>query len=220
MKRLTSEIPSLYKYRFEEGDDLTRKVLMELVYRKVLRRYIPEEGVVFDAGCGKGEFINNCRGRVRYALDMNPQNRGYIDKDVNFIVGNIIDIPLDTSSTDIVFSSNLLEHLQSKEELLRALLEMNRILRIGGLLILIGPNIRYVYKEYWDYFDHNIPISHLSLVEALRLARFSPVKIIPRFLPYTIKSRLPKGRFFINLYLSVPIFWRFFGRQFLIIARK
>lgn len=197
-----------------------RRRLMSEVCRKVLSRYMPDRGVIFDAGCGKGEFINSCRGRRRYALDMNADNREYLESDVSFMVGSIVDIPCSSSMADVVFSSNLLEHLNSKEELMGALREMGRILRPGGVMILIGPNIRYVYREYWDYFDHHIPLSHLSLVEALGLVGLTPVRVVPRFLPYTIKSRLPKGGIFIDLYLSLPPLWRIFGRQFLIIARK
>jgi SAM-dependent methyltransferase len=220
VKKLASEIPALYRNRFEEEHDAVRRRLMSVVNRKVLRRYIPENAVIVDAGCGKGEFINSCRGSRRYALDMNHENREYLESDVSFIVGSIVDIPCSSSMVDVVFSSNLLEHLNSKEEVVVALREMGRILRPGGVMILIGPNIRYVYREYWDYFDHHIPLSHLSLVEALRLTGLTPVRVVPRFLPYTIKSRLPKGRLFIDLYLSLPLLWRIFGRQFLIIAGK
>lgn len=220
VKKLSSEIPALYRNRFEEEHDAVRRRLMAVVYRKVLSRYMPEDGVIFDAGCGKGEFINSCRGRRRYALDMNSENREYLESDVSFMVGSIVDIPCSSSMADVVYSSNLLEHLNSKEELMVALREMGRILRPSGVMILIGPNIRYVYREYWDYFDHHIPLSHLSLVEALRLTGLTPVKVVPRFLPYTIKSRLPKWGIFIDLYLSLPPLWRIFGRQFLIIARK
>jgi len=220
VKKLSSEIGALYRNRFEREHDAVRERLMASVYRKVLRRYMPEDGVIFDAGCGKGEFINSCRGRRRYALDMNADNREYLESDVSFMVGSIVDIPCVSSMADVVFSSNLMEHLNSKAEVVGALREMTRILRPGGVLILIGPNIRYVYREYWDYFDHHIPLSHLSLVEALRLAGLHPVRVVPRFLPYTIKSRLPKAALFIDTYLSLPPLWRIFGRQFLIIARK
>jgi hypothetical protein len=44
--------------------------------------------------------------------------------------------------------------------------------------------------------------------------------VIPRFLPYTTRSALPKGPGLVALYLKVPIAWRFLGKQFLVVARK
>ena len=32
----------------------------------------------------------------------------------------------------------------------------------------MGPNIRYLAAEYWDFYDHYLPLSHLSLEEGLR----------------------------------------------------
>ncbi len=31
----------------------------------------------------------------------------------------------------------------------------------------MGPNIRYAYAEYWDYYDHYLALSHLSLAAGL-----------------------------------------------------
>jgi hypothetical protein len=54
----------------------------------------------------------------------------------------------------------------------------------------MGPNIRYAYREYWDYYDHYLPLSHLSLGEGLTQAGFAVERVSPRFLPYTMKSSL------------------------------
>ncbi len=49
---------------------------------------------------------------------------------------------------------------------------------------------------------------------------FKIKKVIPRFLPYTTKSRLPKHPLLIKIYLRIPLLWRIFGKQSLIIAEK
>jgi len=41
-----------------------------------------------------------------------------------------------------------------------------------------------------------------------------------RFLPYTTRSPLPQHPSFVALYLAVPLAWRIFGKQFLVVARK
>jgi len=56
-------------------------------------------------------------------------------------------------------------------------------------------------------------------MEALRLAGFVPLEVVPRFLPYTVKgSRLPKSTLLLKAYLRLPIVWPIFGRQMLILA--
>jgi hypothetical protein len=44
------------------------------------------------------------------------------------------------------------------------------------------------------------------------------VKNIPRFLPYTTKSRLPSGPALVRLYLKVPLAWRVLGAQAFVVA--
>ena len=51
------------------------------------------------------------------------------------------------------------------------------------------PHIRYLAGRCWDYRDHHLPLSHLSLSEALNMSRFAVDEVVPRFLPYTVKDR-------------------------------
>ena len=83
------------------------------------------------------------------------------------------------------------------------------------------PNVRYLPGRFWDYLDHHVPLTHVSLVEALELAGFEPEVVIPRFLPYTVKdSRLPVRAELIRLYLRTRILWKIFGRQMFVVARR
>ena len=116
--------------------------------------------------------------------------------------------------------SNLLEHMKNKDEVLKTIAEAYRILQMDGLFLILQPNIRYCYKRYWDFFDHHIPLSDRSLVEVLELIGFKIVKVYPKFLPYTTKSRLPQTTLFVKIYLKIPILWRIFGKQTLIIGKK
>lgn len=44
--------------------------------------------------------------------------------------------------------------------------------------------------------------------------------MIPRFLPYTTKSRLPQAPWLIRLYLRVPLAWWLLGKQALVVAER
>lgn len=127
---------------------------------------------------------------------------------------------MNDSSADIVFISNLFEHLNSREEILKVLNESYRILKSNGIIIILQPNINYIGTKYWDFFDHKIALSDKSLAEALRFSNFKILKLLPRFLPYTTKSGLPKWPFLVKLYLKYRLLWNLFGQQCLIIAEK
>ena len=43
--------------------------------------------------------------------------------------------------------------------------------------------MRYLYDKYWDFYDHFIPLSHVSLAEGLLLNGFAVEEVIDRFLP-------------------------------------
>jgi len=59
------------------------------------------------------------------------------------------------------------------------------------------------------------------LKDAGKLAGFSIIKNIPRFLPYTTKSSIPQNPLFVFLYLKLPFVWLFMGKQsFLVYGKK
>lgn len=74
--------------------------------------------------------------------------------------------------------------------------------------------------EYWDFYDHYLPLSHLSLEEGLSQSGYEVTKNIPRFLPFTMKSKKPTADFVISTYLKMPFAWPLFGKQFLVVAQK
>ena len=84
----------------------------------------------------------------------------------------------------------------------------------------MGFNIKYEYKEYWDFFDHYTPLTEKCLAEILKIIGFKIEKIIPRFLAYTVKSNIRKNTCLIKLYLRMLFIWKIMEKQMLIFARK
>jgi SAM-dependent methyltransferase len=128
--------------------------------------------------------------------------------------------PLQEGSLDVVFTSNFLEHLPNKELVDKTLKEAFRCLKSGGKIICLGPNIKYVPGAYWDFWDHHTPITDASMAEALFLAGFKITKRIDRFLPYTMAGIKPPPLIALKIYLRLNLTWRFFGKQFLVVAEK
>jgi hypothetical protein len=117
----------------------------------------------------------------------------------------------------VVFASNFFEHLASKRVLLDTLLEVKRVLCRGGRLLVLQPNIRVLGGQYWDFIDHNIPLTDRSLVELLHLVEMDVTESRGRFLPFTTKSSLPRFPLMVRLYLMLPfVHWIFGGQAFVV----
>jgi len=215
------DLAALYRFRFRESDRPQKMMIWKTLCRHFFQELIGRDQAVLDLACGYGEFINNIEAAKKYAVDLNPDAPRYLGSDVEFHASpahGMHGIPND--AVDVVFTSNFLEHLKSKEECDAVLAEVLRVLKPGGRFVVMGPNIRYLAAEYWDFYDHYLPLSHLSLEEGLVQSGYEVVTIIPRFLPYTTRSALPTHPFLIALYLKLPVFWPLIGKQFLVVGRK
>ncbi|MBU0686410.1 MAG: class I SAM-dependent methyltransferase [Candidatus Margulisbacteria bacterium] len=214
-------IRDLYIKRFSNKECLQKAKLWEVLCSCFLQKYIPADSVVLDVGAGYCDFINNIKAKDKYAVDLNNDTVNFALPDVKVVNANSNNLSfLDNDTVDVVFMSNFLEHMANKFEINRTLTEIHRVCKIGGKVIIIQPNIRFIYNEYWDFYDHNIPLSDRSMVEALKIVGFRVDKVIPRFLPFTTKKWIPKYGFLLKLYLRLPIVWHILGKQMFILARK
>ena len=216
-----SELEAIYAHRFSEEERAQKNLVWQTLCRHFFQRYVQPTDAVLDLGAGLCEFINHIECGTRYAVDLSEDTVELARPDVTVYQTPSTDLsPVAGASMDLVFTSNFFEHLPDKPAMSQTLNEIHRVLKPGGRLMILQPNIKYLYKEYWDFFDHNIPLSHPSMVEALVSHRFEPAVVIPRFMPFTTKSALPKGTFFIRMYLMFPLAWRIMGRQMFVLAEK
>lgn len=119
---------------------------------------------------------------------------------------------------DLIWISNLLEHLPNPEAVQDFLAGCKSALRSDGVITIMGPNIKYCAADYWDFADHLLPLSHLTVLEHLASAGLDVVAVHDRFLPYSFRSRLPTHPRLVQLYLANPWAWSLLGKQFLIRA--
>lgn len=209
-----------YQNRFNSNKEYRNQV-WRILCENFFSQYITPADTLLDLGAGWGEFIRNMRAQEKYALDLNPECGTLVHGFANFIHQDCtMPWPFLDGSLDVVFSSNFLEHLSSKQAIDTILKEAHRCLKKNGRIILLGPNIRFIPSTYWDYWDHHIPISDKSMVEALTLQEFNIIKVIDRFLPYTMSNIKNPPLCLIKLYLKIPFLWSILGKQFLVIARK
>ena len=217
MQGNSEKIQRMYDLRFDAMAQQSKDKIWQVIVREFLQKWVGAQAAVLDLGCGYGEFLNHVQCARRVGVDLNPDSHLHLAKGIEFHQGSVTGLPfLGDGCMDVVFASNLMEHLESKAEVQKMIREVRRVLKPAGHFIALGPNLRFLPGEYWDFWDHVIPITDRSLVETLRNEGFEPINVIPKFLPYTTCSPFPKSAFLISLYLKFPIAWCIFGRQFLI----
>lgn len=216
------DVRQLYRNRFDEADRVRKAHVWDVLYKRVFARWVRPQDTVVDLGAGFCEFINAARAKRRIAVDLNPDAGGFAVPGVEMRTASASDLGfLNAGAADVVFSSNFLEHLPDKEEVSNVVREALRVLRPGGTLILLGPNVRLIPGVYWDFFDHQVPLSDRSVCELLTITGFELMQVEPRFLPYTTRSALPQAPWLVALYLMLrPLSSGILGKQFLIVAKK
>jgi len=197
--------------------DARRDTVWKALWRYVFRHRIAADDCVLDLGCGYGEFINNVTARRRIGLDMWPGIRKHLGPGVEGIVGSVTDLGgIDDASVDFAFASNLFEHI-SQADFAKVLASLKAKLSAKGTLTILQPNYRYAYREYFDDYTHVSIYSHVSLADFLVANGYEVLEVRPRFLPLTVKSRLPVSPLLIGLYLASP--FKPMGKQMLLVAR-
>jgi ubiquinone/menaquinone biosynthesis C-methylase UbiE len=97
--------------------------------------------IVLDAGCGTGWFSQRAveRGASVVSLDvgMSLLQRVAEKCDSRRVAGDLLSLPFPSGSFDVVVCSEVIEHTLDPR---RAVVELGRVLRLGGLMALTVPN--------------------------------------------------------------------------------
>ena len=213
------DLEKIYQKRFGKDSEF-RNNMYKVLCKSFFQKYVPENSVVLDVAAGYCEFINHIKAGKKIAIDINTDIKKFSGNDVEAILCSSTNMKsIKKESIDVVFSSNFFEHL-TKPDVIKTISEIHRVLKPSGKLLVLQPNIRYCYKDYWMFFDHIIPLDDRSLVEILEINRFKIVECRPKFLPFTTKSKLPKSITLLKLYLRMPLAQKIFGKQAFVYAVK
>lgn len=217
VKDESESLRTLYAHRFS-GESAARDDIWQVLCADFFQRWIPPAATVLDLAAGHCEFINNISALRRIAVDLNPDVavRAAAGVETHVARSDALE-EIANDSVDVVFCSNFFEHI-TRDAILATLTEARRVLSPGGRFLLLQPNVRFCGRDYWQFFDHITPIDDRAMEEAFAATGYRVRTNIPRFLPYTTKSRLPTGPGLVRLYLKVPLAWRVLGAQAFMVA--
>lgn len=210
----------LYSYRFRHVDQAAREAVWVEIARYVTERALGSPKRLLDPAAGRREFIDTAPAAERWAIDQVEYDAAGTDKAVKFLTSEVMDADLPERYFDGIFVSNFLEHLESQESVHEFLRRMYEVTAAGGRIAILGPNFRYCSREYFDYADHIVVLTHLAVAEHLHTAGYRVVSNAARFLPYSFTGRLPASARLTRAYLAMPFAWKIFGKQFLVVGER
>jgi len=207
--------------RFLNNELKKRNYIWMVLINEYFHKYIKSTDTVMDIGAGYCEFINNISCKSKIALDTSSIIKRYADKNVTTLVTPLNKIPKKYyNSIDVVFMSNFLEHLYTKNDVIDTLIIVKKLTKRNGKVVILQPNIDLMREKYWDRIDHHIALNGQSIKEVLHMTSFNTQLFIKRFLPSTMQSKIPINKLLIKIYLLLPQVLRPFAGQSIFIALK
>lgn len=154
-------------------------------YELLLGRYFYErefagKAPVLDLAPGRCWFTKQNPDDI-HAVDLAPEIvKHYAAEGLKIKEGSAYDIPHPDGFFEGVFCCWLFEHLDDPN---RAMAEILRVLRPGGLCYLVVPSVHQLINGFWDDYTHVRPFTPASLIQLALFNGFERPR--PEYLVYT-----------------------------------
>lgn len=132
---------------------------------KDFKKYVKAGDRILDLGCGNGKLrllFKNVKvdyigiDNSRQLLNLAETNFNFRIANQKFIFADITDLPFPDSYFDVIFGIATFHHLPSKELRFKALVEVKRVMKKGGVLIMTNWNL-------WDQKHLHYIIKYAAL---------------------------------------------------------
>ena len=195
-----------------------RRAMVWRAIGRYLQPWVRSGEGLLELGAGYGEFSAALSASPKWALDVNADLLSWWGESVTPLIQSALEPwPIPSGSLGTVLASNFFEHF-TIEQGAQILLETGRVLRSGGRLVVVQPNFRLQPRRYFDDYTHRTAYTDAGFRDFLRAQGWEIIHAEPRFMPFTMKSRLPAAGWLVRLYLNLG--FRPFAGQFLVIAEK
>jgi len=183
---MSNYLKTLY-FRKEKGEnDYPQKLCDHLI-----ERYIGPSNYkrrLLDVGSGKGNHLEGFarRGFLVRGLDNKSECVNASCYKVSLCDIERESFPFRDNEFDVVFSKSVLEHVFNADNFL---LEVHRVLKIGGIAVMMTPDWNTQHEIFWDDYTHVKAWTRKSLQNAMRIKGFINVESI--------------------LFRQLPILWKY-----------
>jgi SAM-dependent methyltransferase len=165
---------------------------------RMVARYAKLEGAtVLEDGCGQGTYAREFRRRFTphvEALDIEAERIALARRDIpHAVVGAAEHLPYPDGTFDLVFSNEVIEHVQEDRA---SAAEMVRVTRPGGRIILFCPNRWWLFETHGHYWRGKYHFGNTPLINYL------PDPVRNRLAPHV---RAYTGRQLRRLFADQPV---------------
>lgn len=190
--------------KYYESDDYIshtdgKRSLFEKVYHFIKRKAIrdkvslitklqPKKGLLLDIGAGTGDFLQEAKNQNWNCTGIEPSEKAKsiaITKGVSFAADLA---SLENHSFDVITMWHVLEHVPDLE---KQILELKRLLKPSGTIIIAVPNYKSFdaqhYGKFWAAYDVPRHLWHFSKIAIEKLFARENMKLI-KILPMVFDS--------------------------------
>jgi SAM-dependent methyltransferase len=172
-------------------------------------------GKVFEDGCGVGSYMTHLQNANNTVFGLDVEFERTIEAHQNnecVLCGVGEHLPFPSDSFDLIFSNEVIEHVQSDSEAIR---EIVRTLKPGGRLAIFCPNRGYGFETHGIYWRGKYHFGNIPFVNYL------PRKLRDKLAPHVnVYTRRDLSRLFEGLPVKIVVKCTVFGAYDNIIQRS
>jgi ubiquinone/menaquinone biosynthesis C-methylase UbiE len=175
---------------------------VDSLFKKTVYQFIANKESVLDAGTGTGRFALYFSGFGKHVFAMDASKpmldkakanatRDGLENNIDFIPGNIENIPLDDDKVDAITCIHVLVHYRDIE---KAIAEFARVLKPGGHLVIEVANsgLSRIYHKIWailsrrahfsypDYYHNSQYVENTLVKYGIAVIHVKKIKKIPK----------------------------------------
>jgi len=200
--------PYLFYSRNYKPDKEHYKLHYKMIYK--------DHQKILDVGCSTGNFLMHCS-KGSWGIDADEESIKVAEsRGLNV---RVCDLDHDTISFpdnhfDCINCISTLEHLRNP---VKALIEMKRVLKPGGQLVIRSKNLLWFKFRYWNNYNNYSMITPGSISQFLKVAGFED------FLIYYIKRKMLGSGLMYKIGIkpewifTLMLFWATFSRQYVFV---
>jgi len=171
----------------------------------VLLKYVKNGYLVLDVGAGRLFY----RDLIKfYSNNYKSLDFKKTHEDLDYI-GTTSNMPLQNKSVDIIFCSQVLEHVPDPVDSFK---EINRVLKSKGIAIITVPFLGYLHNEPYDFFRYTkYSLIKMSVDNGFEVLELKEIGGLFSFLGYIV------GTFMIGISWTILLLnWVIYGINYLI----